>query len=77
MTDNEYKGMIYNMFARIVGCAFESYNFYHQGVDELTYEAGFYMKLMIMRFGFLVNFGEKSVYSEAWMLDDTGKCVRV
>jgi len=130
------------MFAKIVGCAFESYNFYHNDVDELTYEAGFYMelvdagfivhrqedfpiyykgratpvhrrmdlvatdrdlgnvvielksinyvgddqrrqlwsymKLMNIRFGFLVNFGPKGVFSESWELDEqTGKCKRV
>lgn len=141
MTDNEFMGMVFNMFSRIVGCAFASYNFYHAGVDELTYEAGMYMelhdagftvhrqekfpiyykgkptpvhrkmdlvctdehlgnvvielkaikyvddsnrrqlwsymKLMNIRFGFLVNFGEKAVYSESWMLNNEGKCVRV
>ena len=130
------------MFSRIVGCAFESYNFYHENVDELTYEAGFYMelvdagfivhrqeefpiyykgrptpvhrrmdlvatdkdlgnvvielksinyvgdeqrcqlwsymKLMGIRFGFLVNFSPKGVFSENWELDEqTGKCKRV
>lgn len=130
------------MFSKIVGCAFESYNFYHDNVDELTYEAGFYMelvdagftvhrqedfpiyykgrvtpvhrkmdlivtdrslgnvvielksinyigdeqrrqlwsymKLMHIRFGFLVNFSPKGVFSESWELDEiNGRCKRV
>ena len=142
MTELEFRNSVNQMFATIVGCAFESYNFYHENVDELTYEAGFYMelvdsgftvhrqedfpiyykgrptpvhrkmdlvvtdhnignvvielksinyvgdeqrrqlwsymKLMGIRFGFLVNFGTRGVYSECWELDDsTGKCKRV
>ena len=142
MTDTEFRNSIYHMFSRIVGCAFESYNFYHENVDELTYEAGFYMelvdagfivhrqeefpiyykgrptpvhrrmdlvatdkdlgnvvielksinyvgdeqrrqlwsymKLMGIRFGFLVNFSPKGVFSENWELDEqTSKCKRV
>ena len=130
------------MFSKIVGCAFESYNFSHDNVDELTYEAGFYMelvdagftvhrqedfpiyykgrvtpvhrkmdlivtdrslgnvvielksinyigdeqrrqlwsymKLMHIRFGFLVNFSPKGVFSESWELDEiNGRCKRV
>lgn len=142
MVDSEYQQAICHMFSKIVGCAFESYNYYHGEVDELTYEAGFYMelvdagftvhrqekfpiyykgrpspvrrqmdlvatdkdlgnvvielkainyvgdgerrqlwsymKLMHMRFGFLVNFSPKGVFSEAWELDEeTGRCKRV
>lgn len=137
-----YKQSVYQMFSKIVGCAFAAYNYFHDGVDELTYEAGFYMelvdagfsvcrqesfpiyykgrptpvhrkmdlvvtdknlgkvvvelkslnfvgdeqrrqlwsymRLMHIHFGFLVNFGPKGVYSEAWELDEkTNKCVRV
>ena len=37
-----------------------------------------YMKLMGIRFGFLVNFSPKGVFSENWALDEqTGKCKRV
>lgn len=130
------------MFSKIVGCAFNAYNFYHNDVDELTYEAGLYMelseagfkvhrqeefpiyykgkptpvkrrmdmvatdpnlghvvlelkaisyigddqrrqlwsymKLQNFRYGMLINFSPKGVYSENWMLDEVnGKCVRV
>lgn len=142
MQESQYRQAIYHMFSKIVGCAFESYNFYHDDVDELTYEAGFYMelvdadftvhrqekfpiyykgrptpvrrqmdlvvtdknlgnvvielkaikyvgdderrqlwsymKLMHIRFGFLVNFSPKGVFSESWELDEeTGRCKRV
>lgn len=33
------------MFARIVGCAFNSYNYWHEGFDELCYEAGLFIEL--------------------------------
>lgn len=33
------------MFSKIVGCAFKSYNYFHDNVDELTYEAGLYCEL--------------------------------
>ena len=45
MTESEYTQSIYHMFSKIVGCAFASYNFFHNEVDELTYEAGIYMEL--------------------------------
>lgn len=45
MTDTEYTQAIYNLFARIVGCAFRSYNYWHSDVDELCYEAGMYIEL--------------------------------
>lgn len=142
MTEPNYRQDVYHMFAEIVGCAFKSYNYFHAGVDELTYEAGFYMelldagfivhrqetfpiyykgratpvhrkmdlvitdrdlgnvvvelkainfvgdeqrrqlwsymKLMHIRYGFLVNFSPKGVFSESWELDEeTGSCKRV
>lgn len=141
MTDTEYTQTIHQMFSKIVGCAFNSYNYFHEGVDELTYEAGLYcelesagfkvhrqekfpiyykgrpspvkrqidlvasdsnlgdvllelkvvnyvgdeqrrqlwsyMKLQHFRFGMIINFSPKGVYSENWKLDeDTGKCNR-
>ena len=38
-----------------------------------------YMKLLNIRYGMLINFGPKGVYSENWMLEDalSRKCVRV
>ena len=45
MTAIEYKNALYNMFARIVGCAFNSYNYWHADVDEVCYEAGLYIEL--------------------------------
>lgn len=142
MTDNQFAQAYYHMFPKIVGCAFNAYNFYHDDVDELTYEAGLYMeldeagfrvhrqedfpiyykgkptpvkrrmdmvatdpdlghvvlelkainyigdeqrrqlwsymKLQNFRYGMLINFSPKGVYSENWMLDEEkGKCVRV
>lgn len=138
----EFQQAIYHMFSTIVGCAFACYNYFHSGVDELTYEAGLYMeledagfivhrqemfpiyykgrptpvtrkidlvaqdkdlgnvilelkaisyvgddhrrqlwsymKLQNIRFGMLINFSPKGVYSENWRLDEeTGICVRV
>lgn len=142
MTEIEYTQAIHNMFAKIVGCAFNSYNYFHGEVDELTYEAGLYceleekgfmvhrqemfpiyykgrpspvqrkidlvardknlgnvllelkalnyvgdeqrrqlwsyMKLQNFRYGMLINFSPKGVYSENWKLDEeTGKCNRI
>lgn len=141
MTDIEFQQAIYNVFSKIVGCAFASYNYFHENVDELTYEAGLYceledagfivhrqeefpiyykgrpspvkrkidlvvtdkrignvllelksinyvgdaerrqlwsyMKLQNFRFGMLINFGPKGVYSESWKYDEeTNKYVR-
>lgn len=45
MTETEHTQAIYNLFARIVGCAFRSYNYWHSDVDELCYEAGMYIEL--------------------------------
>lgn len=111
MTEIEYSQAIINLFARIVGCAFNSYNYWHEDVDELCYEVKrkmdlvatdktlgnvilelkainyvgdeqrkqlwSYMKLTGIRYGMLINFGPKGVFSENWMLDEkTGKCHR-
>ena len=40
MTQQEFETKRKNMCDRITGCAFASYNYWHDGVDELTYEAG-------------------------------------
>ena len=45
MKETEYLQAVYHMFSKIVGCAFSSYNYFHNEVDELTYEAGLYMEL--------------------------------
>lgn len=141
MTENQYTQAVFHMFATIVGCAFNSYNYFHNDVDELTYEAGLYceleeagfmvhrqemfpiyykgrpspvkrridlvatdanlgdvllelkainyigdeqrrqlwsyMKLQNFRYGMILNFSPKGVYSENWKLDEeTGKCKR-
>lgn len=141
MTEQEYTQALYNMFSKIVGCAFNSFNYFHNDVDELTYEAGLYceledsgftvhrqemfpiyykgrpspvtrridlvatdkklgdvllelkainyigddqrrqlwsyMKLQNFRYGMIINFSPKGVYSENWRLDElTGKCSR-
>lgn len=142
MTDFEYRQAIHNLFSRIVGCAFNSFNYFPRESDELTYEAGLccelvdagftvhrqemfpiyykgrpspvkrridvvatdhnlgdvllelkaisyindeqrrqlwtYMRLQNFRYGMIINFSSKGVYSENWMLDEqTGKCKRV
>ena len=45
MTEQEYIQKRNNLFNRIAHCSFESYNFYHIGYDELTYEAGLSVEL--------------------------------
>lgn len=45
MTEQEYIGKRNALFHTIVGSAFESYNYFHTGVDELTYEAGLKVEL--------------------------------
>ena len=37
------------LFKSIANCAFASYNFYHSGVDELTYEAGLKVELELLK----------------------------
>lgn len=138
---HEFAAMKRTIFSVIVGAAFDAYNYFHAGMDEMVYEAGLmaeleqkrfvvhrqeefpiyykgyptpvkrrmdlvvsdrdlghiiielkaldyvgdiqrrqlwsYMKLMNTRFGMLINFGPKGVYSENWELDGTtGECVR-
>lgn len=53
MTEIEYTQALRKMFARIVGCAFNSYNYFHGYADELTYEAGLYCELE--NAGFIVH----------------------
>ena len=45
MTEQEYQVKRNALFRCIVGSAFESYNFYHAGMDELVYEAGLVAEL--------------------------------
>lgn len=40
MTQLEFETKRKQMCDRITGCAFNSYNYWHAGVDELVYEAG-------------------------------------
>jgi len=40
MTQYEFEIKRKVMCDQITGCAFASYNYWHEGVDELTYEAG-------------------------------------
>jgi len=40
-------------FSDIKGCAFNTYNFYHDGVDELIYEVG--LKWELEQFGYMVH----------------------
>lgn len=42
---NISKSIVFQMFAKIVGCAFNAYNYWHSGMDELVYEAGLYCEL--------------------------------
>ena len=41
----EFENRKIQMFARIVGCAFNAYNYFHAGMDELVYEAGLIVEL--------------------------------
>lgn len=45
MTEQEYILQRDALFKRIAKCAFASYNYFHSGMDELTYEAGFSVEL--------------------------------
>lgn len=45
MTENEFANKKRQMFARIVGCAFRAYNYFHAGMDEIVYEAGLVVEL--------------------------------
>lgn len=53
MTEDEFNTLKYNMFSRIVGCAFASYNYWRSGMDELTYEAGLYAEMS--NAGFIIH----------------------
>ena len=41
MTQIEFERKRAIMCEKITGCAFAAYNYWHAGVDELVYEAGF------------------------------------
>lgn len=45
MTPQEYTTKRDGLIKQIANCSFASYNFYHSGVDELTYEAGLSVEL--------------------------------
>lgn len=45
MTEQEYLTRRDALFKLIARCSFESYNFYHSGYDEITYEAGLKVEL--------------------------------
>ena len=45
MDKDEFRDQVHQMFAKIVGCAFRTYNYWHPGMDELVYEAGLYCEL--------------------------------
>lgn len=45
MTEKEYTTKRDSLFKLIAKSAFESYNFYHNGYDEMTYEAGLKVEL--------------------------------
>lgn len=45
MTEKEYIVKRNTLFRTIVGCAFDSYNYFHNGMDELIYEAGLKVEL--------------------------------
>ncbi len=45
MTELEFANRKTQMFARIVGCAFRAYNYFHAGMDVLVYEAGLVVEL--------------------------------
>ena len=40
MTQLEFETKRHQMLKTIIGCAFDAYNYWHAGVDELVYEAG-------------------------------------
>ena len=45
MTEQEYIKKRDALFKAIARCSFESYNFFHGGMDEITYEAGLKVEL--------------------------------
>ncbi len=56
MTEQEYIVKRDSLFKSIANCAFASYNFFHNGMDELTYEAGLKVELELLK---------KKVYRQA------------
>lgn len=142
MNELEFEAKRHQLFNTITGCAYNSYNYWHAGMDELVYEAGLcceledagyfvhrqeefpiyykgrpskvnrrfdlvvsdrelgnvvlelksldtvgdiqrrqlwsYLRLMNCRFGMLINFSPKGVYSERWGFDeDTNRVFRI
>lgn len=49
MTEQEYETKRNKFFRTIANSAFASYNFYHSGMDELTYEAGLKVELELQQ----------------------------
>lgn len=47
MTEQEYLTKRDNLFKTIANCSFASYNFFHSGMDELTYEAGLCVEIIM------------------------------
>lgn len=47
MTEQEYQSKRNAFFYQVASAGFESYNFYHSGMDELVYEAGIVTELEI------------------------------
>ena len=45
MTEQEYISKRDSLFKMVTRSAFESYNFFHSGMDEITYEAGLKVEL--------------------------------
>lgn len=45
MIEQEYIDKRNKLFRTIANCSFASYNFFHAGMDELTYEAGLSVEL--------------------------------
>lgn len=45
MTEQEYVNKRNRLFKAIANCSFASYNYFHSGMDELTYEAGLSVEL--------------------------------
>lgn len=49
MTEQEYITLRNALFRNIISAGFESYNFYHAGMDELVYEAGLMAELELRK----------------------------
>ena len=49
MTEQEYINKRNSLFKQIANCSFDSYNFFHSGYDEITYEAGLKVELELRK----------------------------